>query len=40
MLMNRPRGVYVNAENSAKLRLLSHKIYRSGRVSLAYGVQH
>ena len=24
----------------AKLRLLSHKIYRSGRVSLAYEVQH
>jgi len=26
--------------NPAKLRLLSHKIYRSGRVSLAYEVQH
>jgi dihydrofolate reductase len=26
--------------NPAKLRLLSHKIYRSGRVSLAYQVQH
>src|ERR1022692_2494319 len=26
--------------NSAKLRLLSHKVYRSGRVSLAYEVQH
>ena len=26
--------------NPAKLQLLSHKIYRSGRVSLAYGVQH
>ncbi len=24
----------------AKLRLLSHKVYRSGRVSLAYEVQH
>jgi len=24
----------------AKLRLLSHKVYRSGRVSLAYDVQH
>lgn len=26
--------------NPAKLRLLSHKVYRSGRVSLAYEVQH
>ena len=26
--------------NPAKLRLLSHKIYRSGRVSLAYELQH
>jgi dihydrofolate reductase len=26
--------------NPAKQRLLSHKIYRSGRVSLAYEVQH
>ena len=26
--------------NPAKLRLLNHKIYRSGRVSLAYEVQH
>ena len=26
--------------NPAKLRLVSHKIYRSGRVSLAYDVQH
>jgi dihydrofolate reductase len=26
--------------NPAKLRLLSHKVYRSGRVSLAYDVQH
>ncbi len=24
----------------SKLRLLSHKVYRSGRISLAYGVQH
>ena len=26
--------------NPAKLRLVSHKVYRSGRVSLAYEVQH
>jgi dihydrofolate reductase len=26
--------------NPAKLRLVSHKVYRSGRVSLAYDVQH
>jgi dihydrofolate reductase len=26
--------------NPAKLRLVSHKVYRSGRVSLAYGVRH
>jgi dihydrofolate reductase len=26
--------------NPTKLRLLSHKVYRSGRVSLAYEVQH
>jgi len=26
--------------NPAKLRLQSHKVYRSGRVSLAYDVQH
>lgn len=26
--------------NPAKLRLASHKVYRSGRVSLAYDVQH